>query len=85
MQREESLNGWMLINHISMEVIYKLYALLKDTPLNKTQKLNHKYSINDTIQHLKSIRKISFNDQYLIAEMNKLTKELLAKLKISIT
>lgn len=60
MQREESLNGWMFINHLNMLVIYKLYQILKTTPLNKKQALNHKYSINDTIEHLKSIKKYSF-------------------------
>jgi hypothetical protein len=86
MQREESLNAWIFINHISMTIIYQLYLTLKTTPLNKKHKLNHKYSIDDTIQHLKSIQKIQFapND-YFIAEQNKLTKTLLLKLKIPIT
>ena len=72
-----------------MEVIYKIYEKLKTTPLNKTQKLNHKYSIKDTIEYLKSVKKIMFqkndNSQYAIAEINKLTKTLLEKMKISIT
>lgn len=86
MQREESLNGWMFINHLSMQIIYKLYVILKTTPLNKKQKLNHKYSINDAIEHLKSIKKIRFglNDS-VIAEINKSTKIILEKMKISIT
>lgn len=86
MQREESLNGWMFINHLSMQVIYKLYYILKNTPLNKKQNLNHRYSINDTIEHLKSIKKIQFSDQdSIIAEINKPTKTLLNKMKLSIT
>lgn len=86
MQREESLNGWMFINHLSMLVIYSIYKTLKTTPLNKKQKLNHKYSINDTIEHLKAIRKIQFSPiEHLIAEINKPTKTLLEKMKISIT
>jgi hypothetical protein len=35
MQRSESLNGWMFINHISIQTIYKLFQILKTTPLNK--------------------------------------------------
>lgn len=86
MQREESLNGWMLINHLSMKIIYTLFVTLKTTSLNKTQKLNHKYSINDVIEHLKSIKKIQFTpNDFIIAEMNKATKILLAKMKIPIT
>ena len=86
MQREGSLNGWMFINHLSMQVIYRLYQTLKTTPLNKKQTLNHKYSINDTIEHLKAIRKIQFSPkEYVVAEINKSTKTLLEKMKISIT
>lgn len=86
MQREQSLMGWMFINHISMKVIYKIYNQLKSIPLNKKQFLNHKYSIKDTIEHLKSIRKIKFEDnKYVIAEMNRSTKILLKKMKIHIT
>lgn len=86
MQREESLNGWMFINHLSMKIIYTIYLKLKTTPLNKKQSLNHKYSINDVIEHLKGIKKIKFSpNQSVIAEMNKSTKTLLAKMKIPIT
>jgi len=86
MQREESLNGWMFINHLSMKTIYSIYTTLKSTDLNKKQKLNHKYSINDVVEHLKSIRKIKFStNEYVLSEMNKSTKTLLDKIKISIT
>lgn len=86
MQREESLNGWMFINHLAMLITYKLHHILKTTPLTKKQMLNHKYSLNDTIEHLKSIKKIKFTEnEYVISEQNKLTKTLLCKLKISIT
>lgn len=86
MQREESLNGWMFINHLSMKIIYKLLFILKTTPLNKKQKLNHKYSINDVIEYLKSIKKVKFAaNESIIAEINKSTKTLLEKMKISIT
>jgi len=86
MQRTESLNGWMFINHISMQIIYKLFQTLKATPLNKKQKLIHRYSINDTIEHLKTIRKIQFTpDEFVVSEINKSTKILLKQMKISIT
>lgn len=86
MQREGSLNGWMFINHLSMQAIYRLYQTLKTTPLNKKQALNHKYSINDTIEHLKAIGKIQFSPkEYVVAEINKSTKALLEKMKIPIT
>jgi hypothetical protein len=61
MQSDESLRGWMFINHLCMEVIYELYKILKTTPLNKMQKLNHKYAIKDVIEHLKSVQIIHLN------------------------
>lgn len=86
MQREESLNGWMFINHLSMLVIYRIFEILKNTRLNKKQALNHKYSINDFIMHLQSVKKIRYNtDKELITEPNKLTKTLMEKMKISVT
>ena len=86
MQRQESLNGWLFINHISMMIIYRLFQILKNTPLNKTQKLIHRYSINDAIEHLKTIKKIKFAaDEFVTSEMNKSTKILLKQMKISIT
>jgi transposase len=86
MQREESLNGWMFINHLSMQFIYQIHEKLRTTPLNKTQMLNHKYSLQDTLEHLKSIKKIQFSlSEYTLGEQNKLTKTLLEKLKIHIT
>jgi hypothetical protein len=86
MQREESLEGWMFINHISMQVIYKLFGILKTTPLNKKQMLIHRYSINDAIEHLKSVKQIKFAPgEFVISEMNKSTKTLLKQMKISIT
>jgi len=86
MQRTESLNGWMFINHISMQTIYKLFQILKTTPLNKKQKLIHRYSINDTIEHLKTIKRIKFTpNEFVISEINKSTKVLLKQMKISIT
>jgi len=86
MQREESLNGWMFINHLGMQIIYTLFHKLKKTPMTKKLMLNHKYAIEDTIEHLKSIKKIQFSkDEFVISEQNKLTKVLLEKLKLSIT
>lgn len=86
MQNENALHGWMFINHIALQTIYKLYAKLKNEPLNKKQSLNKKYSIQDAIMHLSKIQKVIINqDSYYITEQNALTKTLLSKLKISIT
>ncbi|NLN96485.1 MAG: transposase, partial [Bacteroidales bacterium] len=85
MQREESLEGWMFINHISMQIIYRLFRILKTIPLNKKQMLIHKYSINDAIEHMKSIKQIRFAPgEFVFSEMNKSTKILLNQMKTSI-
>lgn len=76
----------MFINHISMQIVYKIYLLLKTIPLNKKQKLNHRYPILDTIEYLKTIKKVKFSEQeFIITETDKATKYLLDKMKISIT
>jgi len=48
--------------------------------------LIHRYSINDAIEHLKSVKQIKFAlEEFIISEMNKSTKALLKQIKISIT
>ncbi|HHU47530.1 MAG TPA: transposase [Bacteroidales bacterium] len=86
MQREESLNGWLFINHLSMLMIYKLFQILKTTPLNKKQNLIHHYSFHDAIEHLKTIKKIKFAPgEFVTSEINKSTRILLERMQISIT
>jgi hypothetical protein len=86
MQRGASLNGWMFINHLSMKIIYKLFFTLKNTPLSEKQKLNHKYSIKDVIEHLKAVKIIKFgNHESVIADRYRAAKILLGKMDISIT
>ncbi len=64
----------------------KYYLYEAKSIYDKKQTLNHKYSINDAIMHLQSIKKRKYNtDKELITEPNKLTKKLLEKMKISIT
>lgn len=86
MQNEDALQGWMFINHITMQVLYRLYGKLKETPLNKTQKLNKKFSIADTLRHLAGIQKIMINNQnHYTTELNTTTKMLLKRLSLSVT
>jgi len=80
MQNEDALHGWTFINHIAMQVTYGLFDQLKKKKLTKW------YSINDVILHLSQIRKVQVNenDTY-ISEIDKKTKTILSKLKISVT
>jgi transposase len=80
MQNEDALHGWFFINHIAMQITYDLFQKLK------TQKLTKKHSIKDVILHLSQVRRVQINEQeFYISEINKLTKDILSKLKISIT
>jgi transposase len=80
MQNEEALQGWMFINHIAMQIIYSIFEQLKQAKLTK------KHSIADAVMHLSNIKKIQVNnDKYYISEINKATKTLLQKLKLSVT
>ena len=80
MQNEDALQGWMFINHIAMQMTYALFEKLKNNKLVKH------HSIKDVIQHLAQIRRVQVNDsEHFLSEINRKTKNILAKLKISIT
>ena len=80
MQNEDALHGWMFINHVAMQMTYGLFEKLKNNKLVKH------HSIKDVIQHLAQIRRVQVNDsEHFISEINKKTKNILAKLKIPIT
>lgn len=80
MQNEDALHGWIFINHVAMQVTYTLFEQLK------TRKLTKWHSINDVIMHLAQIRKVQVNDgAHFISEIDRQTKTILSKLKISVT
>lgn len=76
MQKEESLNGWMFINHIALQWYYKIYALLAEN------KMLHKYSVKHFITELKEHRKVLINNEWIEEIMLKDTKKLLSKLNL---
>lgn len=79
MHNEEALQGWMFINHIALQWYYLLYKMLKENDILK------KYSVNDLIVHLKEIKKVRINQQWMIEPITASTDTLLQKLKISVT
>ena len=80
MQNEDALQGWMFINHVAMQVTHDLFDKLKN------KKMIKHHSTKDVILHLSQIRRVQVNDSdYYITEINKKTKTILSKLKISIT
>lgn len=79
MQNEETLQGWMFINHLTLQWYYIIYKMLKEN------ELLGKYSVNDMIVHLKEVRKVRINNQWILEPITNHTQKLLDKLKISIT
>ena len=80
MQNEDALHGWMFINHVAMQITYNLFEQIKSKKLTKW------HSIKDVILHLSQIRRIQINESNsFTSEINKQTKTILSKLKISVT
>jgi hypothetical protein len=76
MQNEETLNGWMLANHIALIAHQQLYRLL-----HKADKLK-KFSISSLIERLSLIRKIKINEKWVDTETVASTTKLLKQLGI---
>ena len=79
MQNEQTLEGWMFINHIALHWYYKILQILKNKNLNK------KFSPMDLIMFLKEIKKVKINNEWYTAEITKKTEELLKIVNVHIT
>lgn len=75
-QKEETLNGWMFVNHIALQWYYIIYSLLAE------QKLLSKYSVKHFITELKEHRKVLNNGEWIEENMLKATKKLFNQIKI---
>jgi uncharacterized membrane protein len=78
MQNDQTLNGWMFVNHITLQWYQHLYLELKKKNLIK------KYSVNDYIQILTDLKKIKINDTWHFNEITSNTQKMIAKLGLSI-
>jgi hypothetical protein len=79
MQDEQTLQGWMFVNHIVLQWYQHLYIELKEKELLK------KISVNDYIQLLTDVRKVKINDAWHLNEFTNQTKKLIDKLGIRLT
>lgn len=79
MQNEDALQGWMFINHITLQWYYKLYSMLKE---NKCLK---KISVGDIILNLREVRKARMNDEWVMEPFVRQTEYMLEKIKCHIT
>jgi transposase len=78
MQNEQALQGWMFINHITLQWYQHLYCELK------TKGLLKKYSVNDYIQLLTDVKKIRIDDAWILNEVTKDTARMLESLGLQI-
>jgi transposase len=79
MQNEETLQGWMLANHVALLVHHRIYMrLLISNKLNK-------HSIKSIIERLALIRKIKIDNQWIDSEVIKASVDLFKQIGIPIT
>ncbi len=78
MQNEQTLQGWMFINHLCLQWYQQFYIELKDKQIIK------KISVNDYIQLLTSIKKVKINNQWHLNEFTNATNKLIKKLGLDL-
>lgn len=78
MQDEQTLEGWMFINHITLQWYQHLYIELKEKKLLKL------ISVNDYIQILTDVKKIKINGQWYFNEVTAYTHKLMDKIGIQL-
>lgn len=79
MQDEQTLQGWMFINHLAIQWYQHLYIELKEKDLLK------KISVNDYIQLLTDVKKVKVKDSWHLNEFTNQTKKLIEKIGIKLT
>lgn len=77
MQNEQTLQGWMFINHITLQWYQQLYSELKAKGLLK------QYSVNDYIQLLTDLKKIKINGEWHFNEITKNSGKIIEKLGLT--
>jgi len=78
MQNEQTLQGWMFVNHITLQWYQHLYMDLK------THEYLNKYSVNDCIQLLTDLKKIKINNTWHPNEVTSQTSKMVKKLGIPV-
>ncbi|HEU0228741.1 MAG TPA: transposase [Arachidicoccus soli] len=79
MQNNDALEGWMFINHLTLQIHHKIYQLLT------TYNMISKTSVRDFIEYLSDIRIVKVNNKWIMETMPKDQQNLLSKLNLSIT
>jgi hypothetical protein len=74
MQNEQTLEGWMFVNHIVLQWYQSIYIKLKEKNLLKA------ISVNDVIQLLTDVKKIKIDNNWYLNEFTSHTQKLMSKL-----
>ena len=74
MRSDEAMEGWMLVNFISLLFYYKIYRVLVE------KKMIRKYSPKDVLMHLSRIYKLKINGRWVTSEIPKKSREVIEKL-----
>lgn len=75
---EQTLNGYMFVNHITLQWYQHLLLELKKMNLIK------RYSVNDCTQLLTDLKKVTINDQWYLNEITSDTRKMIEALGLSI-
>lgn len=78
MRDDYQLEGWMLINFVSLLLYYKLYRILTEKDLLE------KFSPKDVILHLSRIYKLKIADKWMLSEIPKASRTLIEKLQVEL-
>ena len=79
MQNEETLQGWMLANHVALLAHHRLYQLLLSS--NKLRK----HSIGSIVERLSLVKKAKVNGQWVDTEIIKSSTKLFEDIGIPVT
>lgn len=79
MRSSDSLETWLLINHIALLLYYRIFVLLKDHKLLKT------LSPKDLLVRLTRIYKLSISGEWITSEITSKTISILSKLGLTVT
>jgi hypothetical protein len=78
MQDEQTLQGWMFVNHLALQWYQHLYLELKEKELLKV------FSVNDYVKLLGGVKKIRINDEWYLNEFPNQTRKFIEKMGIQI-
>ena len=79
MQSDNSMNGWMFINHVSVMLYYKLLNLIK------SKNMEGQISPQDVLIILQKINKVKINNEWHISAISSKNIKTLTKLGLPVT